>query len=250
MMALPHIWQRFSLKVQQRLSAMSSCGSFEEQTRRNMALICPQVMSSPHYLKFHWLVDPLDGTIIDSRYHLFGPTALIAAAEGACEWVAGKTYDVASEISADQLDRILRDTKGRFALPPECGHFLNMAVDVIISGCQICAEKIDLPLAPRSTPLPTFDDDRPKSAPLANWTELGKKEQLKLIEEILDREIRPYIAMDEGGVQVIDLHDNAISIIYQGACVGCHSATGATLASMQAIVRAQLHPELIIIPKL
>lgn len=249
-MITPHIWQRFSRKVEQRLSALNSCGSFDEQTRRNMTLICPKVTSSPHHLSLYWLVDPLDGTIVDSRYQLFGPTALIAAAEGACEWVVGKSYDVASEISADRLDRVLRDAKDRFALPSECGHFLNMAVDVILQGCQLCAELIDLPLALRTSPLPPPDRDKVSDGPISNWKELGKKEQLELIEGLLDREIRPYIAMDEGGVQVVDLIGDSISIIYQGACVGCHSATGATLSSMQAIVRAQLHPELVIIPKL
>lgn len=246
-----HIWQRFSLKVQQRLQAMGSCGSFDASTRRNMTLICPECTSGSYRLKLYWLVDPLDGTILDSRYHLFGPSALIASAEAACEWVAGKSYDVASEISADKLDGLLQDVRGKLALPAECGHFLNLAVDVILQGCQICAEQIDLPIIARKTPLPPQGEElNLTSDPLDNWMELTQKEQLNHIERILDRDIRPYIAMDEGGVEVIDLIGNEITIKYQGACVGCHSATGATLSSMQAMLRAQLHPELLVIPKL
>ena len=250
----PYVWQRYSRKIHQRLSALDSCGQFDETTSRGQQLICANARSGAAQLHLFWLVDPLDGVIVDSRYKAMGPTALLAAAEGACEWVAGKRYDLASEINADAIDRYLRDGKSApAAFPPECYSFLNLAVDAVLSACQLCAERIDLPLQPRQTPLPS-----PSSLPLSaagggieNWQSLDKEDQLRHIGRVLDEHIRPYIALDEGGIEVLDLVGGLELIIsYQGACVGCHSATGATLSSIQGLLQAHIFSELVVTPKL
>lgn len=250
----PYVWQRYSRKIHQRLNTLDSCGYFDETTRRGQQLICADARSGGAHLRLFWLVDPLDGVVVDCRYRALGPTALLAAAEGACEWVVGKRYDLASEIRADSIDTALRDGKGALAaFPPECYPFLNIAVDGVLSACQLCSLHIDLPLQPRKTPLPSSEGLFPESVGggIENWKTLEKGEQLRLVGRVLDEQIRPYIALDDGGVEVLDLIEGSELIIsYQGACVGCHSATGATLSSVQAILRAHLYSELIVTPKL
>lgn len=249
---LPYIWQRYSRKIHGKLSAMNSCGWFDETTRRGLHFIKARSGSTSFALCLYWLVDPLDGGIVDSRYQLIGPTALVAAAEGACEWVVGKRYDAASEITAEHIERALRDTKvSPAAFPQECSHYLNLAVDAVLNACQICAETIDLPQLPRQTPLPQWSDQPPTSTAIDNWLDLEKEDQLKHIQRVLDEQIRPYIALDEGGVDVLELvKGKELIISYQGACVGCHSATGATLSSIQSILRSQVFSEITVIPKL
>ena len=44
---------------------------------------------------FYWLIDPDDGIIVDARFQVYGQSALIGAAETACELVVGKNYDQA-----------------------------------------------------------------------------------------------------------------------------------------------------------
>lgn len=248
----PYVWQRYSRKIQNRLSSMNSRGWFDEATRRGLHLIRAQSASAHFALHLYWLVDPLDGDIVDSRYQMVGPTALLAAAEGACEWVVSKRYDAASEMTAEHIEQILRDSRASpLAFPQECAHYLNLTVDAVLSACQICAETIDLPQLPRQTPLPQWSGHRPLSETISDWLQLEKSAQLHHIERVLDEQIRPYIALDEGGVEVLDLVGGKELIIsYRGACVGCHSATGATLSSIQSILRDQVHEAITVTPKL
>jgi NifU-like protein len=72
-----------------------------------------------------------------------------------------------------------------------------------------------------------------------------------LLEEIIARDIRPYIELDAGGIQVIDLTtENEVLIAYQGSCTSCFSATGTTLSYIQQVLRAKVHPSLVVVPDL
>lgn len=72
-----------------------------------------------------------------------------------------------------------------------------------------------------------------------------------VIEEVMKEEIRPYIELDGGGVEVINLLNNReVIIAYEGSCTSCFSSTGATLSYIQQTLRAKVHPELIVIPNI
>jgi NifU-like protein len=93
--------------------------------------------------------------------------------------------------------------------------------------------------------------DLAATGPYPGWKELPTKEKIALIEEIIDKEIRPYIELDAGGIQILNLIDEKELIIaYQGACTSCHSATGATLNAIAQILQARIDPELIVTPDL
>lgn len=84
-----------------------------------------------------------------------------------------------------------------------------------------------------------------------NFKSLSKKEKLEIINKVLDEEIRPFIAMDQGGVTVVDIeNDYDVIIEYEGACVGCPAAGGSTLYSIQGALRELVHPDIKVIPKL
>lgn len=69
------------------------------------------------------------------------------------------------------------------------------------------------------------------------------------IEEVLDRTIRPGLQADGGDIEVIDLVDNELKILYQGACGGCPSAMMGTLDAIQNILQHELeNPELQVVP--
>jgi NifU-like protein len=74
-------------------------------------------------------------------------------------------------------------------------------------------------------------------------------QQMTVLEQIIASDIRPYVELDAGGVQVLEVvaHREVI-IAYQGSCTTCHSATGATLNAIQQILRTKVHPELVVIP--
>ena len=61
-----------------------------------------------------------------------------------------------------------------------------------------------------------------------DWAVLTKEEKLSAICSAIATEIQPYIALDTGGIEVLDLQkDREVLIAYQGACTSCPSATGA-----------------------
>jgi len=84
-----------------------------------------------------------------------------------------------------------------------------------------------------------------KKEEIENFEKLSKEEKLKKINEVLDKQVRPFIAMDRGGVIVVDIQDGTkVYIKYQGACVGCPAATGSTLTAIEQALREFVHPDI------
>jgi NFU1 iron-sulfur cluster scaffold homolog, mitochondrial len=67
---------------------------------------------------------------------------------------------------------------------------------------------------------------------------------LKAIEEILDRTVRPGLQGDGGDIQTLSLEDNVLMIKYQGACGTCPSASTGTLEAIKSILRDEFNPNL------
>lgn len=72
--------------------------------------------------------------------------------------------------------------------------------------------------------------------------------ELKQIEEILDRTIRPGLQGDGGDVEVVKLENNQLYVHYQGACGTCPSSTTGTLMAIQSILSDELGYFLEVIP--
>ena len=73
--------------------------------------------------------------------------------------------------------------------------------------------------------------------------------ELREVEEILDRTIRPGLQADGGDLEVLSYKDNLIKIMYQGACGGCPSAMMGTLDAIEGILQNELkNPELKVRP--
>jgi len=192
------------------------------------------------HLRLYWLVDPEDGILADVKFQAFGPIGLLNGAEIACELLLRKHYAQASRITADLLER---------DFPKEAKPFINQILFCIDEAVQQCH---DLPGAPNDydvTPIAWETEGPP--AYLEDWDTFPQEKKLHLIEMVIDKEIRPYIELDAGGVTLVKLEPNgALHIAYEGACTTCHSATGSTLSAIQQILRARLHPSLTVIPQL
>ena len=72
-------------------------------------------------------------------------------------------------------------------------------------------------------------------------------DDLREIEEILDRTIRPGLQADGGDIEVLEFSNNELRIMYQGACGGCPSAMMGTLDAIQSILRNELKNEEILV---
>ena len=199
-------------------------------------------------LCFYWLVDESDGVIADAAFQAFGPPALIAVGEIVSELCLRKNYDQVSRLSADLIDQHVRDRKEEPAFPKESFAYLNQALTAIDRAVHQC---LDIPFAATYDITPIEHDFGEVLGGIPGWEQFPTEQKRKIIEEVMEKEIRPYVELDAGGVKIIAFErDVEITIAYEGSCTTCHSSTGSTLTAIQKILKARVHPTLIVIPSL
>ena len=76
------------------------------------------------------------------------------------------------------------------------------------------------------------------------FPKLPDSEKELIIESLMDEIIRPALASDGGGLEVIKIEDNNVVIKYQGACGSCPSSTGGTLAAITKALKGYCDPNL------
>ncbi|MCK9280595.1 MAG: NifU family protein [Melioribacteraceae bacterium] len=87
--------------------------------------------------------------------------------------------------------------------------------------------------------------------PVEKEIELSSQEEtelLKKINEILDTRVRPALAGDGGGLEVIGLEGLTLKIRYQGACGSCPSSIRGTLVAIENLLRREINPSIEVIP--
>lgn len=249
----PFPWSRYSKKLNTKIERPRCVGSFtlHQSQERGMRLALGQEGSieDGNMIRFYWLVDPDDGIIVDARFQVYGQSALIGAAETACELMVGKNYDQARRISAELIDKQVRDRSEIPAFPKETSPHLNLILGAIDHAADQC---MDIPLAVNYVAPPApIDIGEILEGGYPGWENLSQAQKISLIEEIIARDIRPYIELDAGGIQVLDLiNGNEVLIAYQGSCTSCFSATGTTLSYIQQVLRGKVHPSLVVVPDL
>jgi len=67
-------------------------------------------------------------------------------------------------------------------------------------------------------------------------------EKLKEINNLLDKSVRPALAGDGGGLEVLGFKDNTLTIRYQGACGTCPSAISGTMVAIKNIINREIDP--------
>lgn len=71
---------------------------------------------------------------------------------------------------------------------------------------------------------------------------------LRKINDILDQNVRPALAGDGGGVEVLDFKENVLTVHYQGACGSCPSAASGTLFAIQNLLQRMIDPKIQVVP--
>lgn len=246
---LDHVWDHFSDVVKKRALHPQYAGYFtvEQAESNEMRLVVGKEgsleLGAVVYL--YWLVDETDGIIADAKFQVFGPPTLIAAADISCQLVLRKTYDQASRIRSDLIDQEARESKSQQAFPDENERELHMIISAMDQAAKQC---MDIPFAEDYTATPIASGDNTASQVIENFFSIPKEEQIKVIEEVVDKEIRPYIELDAGGIEIQDIEGNIIKITYSGACVSCPSSIGSTLSAIQNILQTRVHPNLSVAP--
>lgn len=238
-------WALYGKKLTQKIEHPQFVGFFKPEDVQGRGLRL--VIGRQDSIALYWLVDEADGVIADIRYQMIGPSALIGALEAACQLLLRKNYDQARRISADLIDREVRDKPNEEAFPVQFYGHLNLVLEAVEEAAQQCTDiaidetELHSPLTPEMT----------RGSAIEGWEELSQKAKLAIIEQVIQTEIRPYIELDAGGIQIIDLSDqHELTIAYQGSCTSCHSATGSTLTAIQNILQAKVFPAIRVIPDL
>ena len=65
---------------------------------------------------------------------------------------------------------------------------------------------------------------------------------LKQVNELLDQKVRPALAGDGGGLEVLGIEGMTVKIKYQGACGSCPSAISGTLMAIEGLLRRDINP--------
>lgn len=246
-------WNRYSRKLSVKMENPRSFGfmTLEEAEARAMRLVdvSEGSIDDGNLIRIFWLVDKDDGVIVDCKYQAFGQTALIGAAEVVCELLLGKNYDQAKRISTELIDKQVRDRSDEPAFPRETYPHLNLILEAVERGAETC---MDLPLASNyvAPPVP-MDIGEVLQGGYPGWKELSLEQKKSVIEQVLDQDVRPYIALDAGGVRLLDfVNDRDVLIAYEGSCTSCYSSIGTTLSFIQQVIRAKVFPDLVVVPEL
>ena len=78
-------------------------------------------------------------------------------------------------------------------------------------------------------------------------TEEESDELLKKVNELLDQKVRPALAGDGGGLQVLGIDGLTVRIRYQGACGSCPSAISGTLMAIEGLLRRDINPSITVV---
>ena len=244
-------WQQYSKKLANKIDVPRSSGFFtDDEARERTMFLAEGKEGSVHdgnVVHLYLLVDPDDGMIVDTKFQAYGESALIGAAEVACEILVGKNYDQAKRISADLIDKQVRDKGNDLAFPKAVSTHLNIVLGAIDHAVHACAG-LPLPEQYQAMPAP-LDFGETLEGGYPGWEKLSPGEQSLIIEGVLTQEVRPYIELDAGGVELLEVVNGCeVHIAYQGSCTSCFAATGSTLSYIQQVLRAKVHPDLSVIP--
>jgi NifU-like protein len=108
-------------------------------------------------------------------------------------------------------------------------------------GCGSCLDEI-------ATILERVKAERAAAAapaPAARPARLTTLQKIKLIEEAIEREIRPELIKDGGDLELVDVDGSQVVVRFKGRCLGCH-ASGFTLSGVQDRLRELVSPDLVV----
>ncbi len=77
-----------------------------------------------------------------------------------------------------------------------------------------------------------------------DFFKLTLEDQMGHLNRIFDEMVRPGLAGDGGGLELMGIEGSTVRIHYEGACGSCPSATSGTLMYIEGALQKKAHPEL------
>jgi NFU1 iron-sulfur cluster scaffold homolog, mitochondrial len=76
-----------------------------------------------------------------------------------------------------------------------------------------------------------------------DFFEYNDQKKSEVVNALLDIAIRPALANDGGGINLLSVEDKTIKVHYQGACGSCPSSTTGTLQYIEQFLKEAIHPD-------
>lgn len=90
--------------------------------------------------------------------------------------------------------------------------------------------------------LKTFDKNLIPEETTTGPSEKDENEMMKRVNDILNEKVRPALAGDGGGLQVLGIDGYTVKIRYQGACGTCPTAISGTLMAIEGLLKRDINP--------
>jgi len=221
--------------------------------------------------------------IKDAKFQTFGCASAIASSSALTEMIQGLTLEEAEKITNENIadflgglpkEKMHCSVMGRDALEKAIGNYRGEA-EKKIEGEIVCEcfgiTDLEIERAVRENALKTIEDvthyvkagggceschekiqeiidtslgkERPAKKKVIRLTNIQK---IKLIEETLEREIKPALKKDGGDIELVDVDGNNVLVKLQGTCATC-SASQITLKHyVESKLRELVAPELLV----
>ncbi|MBA3036366.1 MAG: Fe-S cluster assembly protein NifU [Desulfobacterium sp.] len=233
-------------------------------------------------LKLYFKLDE-NGRIKDAKFQTFGCASAIASSSALTEMIMGRTLEEVSNITNDDIASYLGElpkekmhcsVMGRDALEKaiafyrgekekkvegeivcECFGVTDVEIKRAVTennlltvedvtdfvkaggGCGKCHEKIQEILDQ------VHGDIKPVKNKAAKLTNIQK---IKLIEETLEREIKPALKKDGGNIELIDVDGNIVLVELRGTCASCSKSQITLKNYVETKLRELVSPDLIV----
>ena len=221
--------------------------------------------------------------IKDAKFQTFGCASAIASSSALTEMLKGLTLEEAQKITNDDIAQYLGglpkekmhcSVMGRDALERAIAFYRGEA-DKKVEGEIVCecfgVTDLEIERAVRENNLATIEDVTDyikagggcgnchekiqeiidKSVSKERATEkkprkLSNIQKIRLIEETLEREIRPELKKDAGDIDLIDVDGNRVFVKLRGACATCSVSQVTLKHYVEAKLRELVTPELVV----
>jgi NifU-like protein len=176
--------------------------------------------SAPDHINLWLMVDP-QGQVQGVRYRTAATGELLAAYDAMAELALGRKLNEIATITPRQVEEHLRQGASEPAL--HLGEDADVPFYVLTKAAERGTPK------PATTNGPVVGGD----AAALPWVDIGLFEKVRRIEAVLDQHVRPALASDGGGIDLVDLKADDLHVQYHGACGSCSSSIGGTLQFIQ-----------------
>lgn len=104
-------------------------------------------------------------------------------------------------------------------------------------GCGLCRDEIQK-ILDEATAQPSAEAQPAAPKPLTNL------QKIRLIEEVMERDIRPALKRDGGDVDLIDIAGDIVTVAFRGMCAGCRSSEVTRETLIERKLREFVSPEI------